>query len=156
MMAVQVYGCNHIVIEVTNAKKAVKFYSDVFGLKMLRGGEGAAWCKLGEHQFMASSRNGKMLLERTFLDEDERIGQFAFGSHHEKMRGQRSGIRTRARSVNGEWNRCLRRRCPMEHNFPEDGGLIIFLAQPTQRGKTSRARSRNFPDGSRVCRLERR
>ncbi len=26
MMAVQVYGCNHIVIEVTDAKKAVKFY----------------------------------------------------------------------------------------------------------------------------------
>ena len=52
-MAVQVYGCNHIVIEVTDAKKAVKFYADVFGLKMLRGGEGAAWCKLGEHQFMA-------------------------------------------------------------------------------------------------------
>ena len=38
MMAVQVYGCNHIVIEVTDAKKAVKFYADVFGLKMLRGG----------------------------------------------------------------------------------------------------------------------
>jgi catechol-2,3-dioxygenase len=52
-MSVQVYGCNHIVIEVTDAKKAVKFYQDVFGLKMLRGGEGAAWCKLGEHQFMA-------------------------------------------------------------------------------------------------------
>ena len=52
-MAVQVYGCNHIVIEVTDAKKAVKFYSDVFGLKMLRGGEGASWFKLGEHQFMA-------------------------------------------------------------------------------------------------------
>jgi len=27
------------VIEVTDAKKAVKFYQDVFGLKMLRGGE---------------------------------------------------------------------------------------------------------------------
>lgn len=53
MMAVQVYGCNHVVIEVTDAKKAVKFYEDVFGLKMLRGGEGAAFCKLGEHQFMA-------------------------------------------------------------------------------------------------------
>lgn len=52
-MAVQVYGCNHVVIEVTDAKKAVKFYQDVFGLTMLRGGEGAAWCKLGEHQFMA-------------------------------------------------------------------------------------------------------
>src|SRR5437016_14003294 len=52
-MAVQVYGSSHVVIEVADAKKAVRFYSDVFGLKMLRGGEGAAWCKLGEHQFMA-------------------------------------------------------------------------------------------------------
>ncbi len=51
-MAVQVYGCNHIVIEVTDAKKAAKFYQDVFGLTMLSGGEGAVWCKLGEHQFM--------------------------------------------------------------------------------------------------------
>ncbi len=52
-MAVHVYGCNHVAIEVTDVKQAVKFYSDVFGLTMLRGGEGAAWCKLGEHQFMA-------------------------------------------------------------------------------------------------------
>ena len=52
-MAVQVYGCNHIVIEVTDAKKAVRFYSDVFGLKLMRGGEGAPWCKLGEHQSLA-------------------------------------------------------------------------------------------------------
>jgi catechol 2,3-dioxygenase-like lactoylglutathione lyase family enzyme len=53
MMAVKVYGSNHVVIEVDNAEKAVEFYSDVFNLDMLRGGEGAAWCKLGEHQFMA-------------------------------------------------------------------------------------------------------
>ncbi len=52
-MAVQVYGCNHVVIEVDDAEKAVEFYSDVFNLEMLRGGEGAAWCKLGEHQFLA-------------------------------------------------------------------------------------------------------
>ena len=52
-MAVQVYGINHVVIEVDDAKKAVEFYSDVFNLEMLRGGEGAAWCKLGEHQFLA-------------------------------------------------------------------------------------------------------
>ena len=52
-MGVQVYGCNHVVIEVDDAEKAVQFYSDVFNLDMLRGGEGAAWCKLGEHQFMA-------------------------------------------------------------------------------------------------------
>ncbi len=27
-------------------KQTVKFYSDVFGLMMLRSGEGVAWCKL--------------------------------------------------------------------------------------------------------------
>ena len=32
---------------------AVGFYEDVFGLKMLKGGEGAAWCQVGEHQFLA-------------------------------------------------------------------------------------------------------
>ncbi len=52
-MAVQVYGSNHVAIEVDDARKAARFYSDVFGLKMLRGGEGAVWCKLGEHQFLA-------------------------------------------------------------------------------------------------------
>ena len=52
-MAVKVYGSNHVVIEVDDAKKAMEFYADVFNLQMLRGGEGAAWCKLGEHQFMA-------------------------------------------------------------------------------------------------------
>jgi catechol-2,3-dioxygenase len=52
-MAVQVYGTNHVAIEVDDAKKAMEFYSDVFSLEMLQGGEGAAWCKLGEHQFMA-------------------------------------------------------------------------------------------------------
>jgi predicted enzyme related to lactoylglutathione lyase len=52
-MAVQVYGASHIAIEVDDARKAMKFYADVFNLEMLRGGEGAAWCKLGEHQFMA-------------------------------------------------------------------------------------------------------
>jgi len=52
-MAVQVYGVNHVVIEVDDAQKAVEFYRDVFQLEMLTGGEGAAWCKLGEHQFLA-------------------------------------------------------------------------------------------------------
>jgi len=37
-MAVQVYGCNHVAIEVDDAEKAVAFYSDVFNLEMLRGG----------------------------------------------------------------------------------------------------------------------
>jgi catechol 2,3-dioxygenase-like lactoylglutathione lyase family enzyme len=52
-MTVQVYGVNHVAIEVDDAKKAVAFYEDVFGLTMLTGGEGAAWCQLGQHQFLA-------------------------------------------------------------------------------------------------------
>ena len=52
-MPVRVFGSNHVAIEVDDAEKAVEFYQDVFNLKMLRGGEGAAWCQLGEHQFMA-------------------------------------------------------------------------------------------------------
>lgn len=52
-MAVRVYGMNHIAIEVTDARRAVTFYADVFGLELLEGGEGAAWCRLGEHQFLA-------------------------------------------------------------------------------------------------------
>ncbi len=39
-MAVQVYGSNHVVIEVDDAQKAMEFYADVFNLEMLRGGEG--------------------------------------------------------------------------------------------------------------------
>jgi|GEM_PF-412157 catechol 2,3-dioxygenase-like lactoylglutathione lyase family enzyme len=50
---VKVYGMNHVAIEVTDAKKAVDFYADVFNLELLTGGEGAAWCKMGEHQFLA-------------------------------------------------------------------------------------------------------
>ena len=63
-MGVQVYGCNHVVIEVDDAEKAVQFYSDVFNLDMLRGGEGAAWCKLGEHQFMAIFEVKELLPDR--------------------------------------------------------------------------------------------
>ncbi len=39
-MAVQVYGSNHVGIEVDDAQKAMEFYADVFNLEMLRGGEG--------------------------------------------------------------------------------------------------------------------
>lgn len=52
-MSVQVYGCNHIAIEVDDVKKAVKFYKDVFNLEKLDSGEGDAFFKLGEHQFLA-------------------------------------------------------------------------------------------------------
>lgn len=52
-MAVKVYGCNHIAIEVDDVERAVAFYQDVFNLEKLRGGEGDAFFKLGEHQFLA-------------------------------------------------------------------------------------------------------
>ncbi|MEW6324986.1 MAG: VOC family protein [Nitrospirota bacterium] len=52
-MSVQVYGCGHVAIEVTDLKKAIEFYTDVFNLKQLRGGEGDAFFQLGEHQFLA-------------------------------------------------------------------------------------------------------
>ena len=64
-MAVQVFGANHIAIEVDDAKKAVEFYSDVFNLEMLRGGEGAAWCKLGDHQFLAIFEVEKLQPDRS-------------------------------------------------------------------------------------------
>ena len=52
-MPVHVYGCNHIAIEVDDIDKAVAFYRDVFDLEQLREGEGDAFFKLGEHQFLA-------------------------------------------------------------------------------------------------------
>lgn len=52
-MSVQVYGCNHIAITVDDVEKAVAFYQDVFNLEKLDEGEGDAFFKLGEHQFLA-------------------------------------------------------------------------------------------------------
>jgi catechol 2,3-dioxygenase-like lactoylglutathione lyase family enzyme len=52
-MSVRVYGCNHIAIEVDDVQKAVEFYQDVFNLEKLDEGEGDAFFKLGEHQFLA-------------------------------------------------------------------------------------------------------
>ena len=40
-------------IEVGDIKKAVEFYKDVFNLEQMKGGEGDAFFKLGEHQFLA-------------------------------------------------------------------------------------------------------
>lgn len=53
MATVQVFGINHVAIETDDVMATVSFYEDVFGLKMLKGGEGAAWCQVGEHQFLA-------------------------------------------------------------------------------------------------------
>jgi catechol 2,3-dioxygenase-like lactoylglutathione lyase family enzyme len=52
-MTVQVYGCNHLAIEVDDIEKAIAFYQDIFNLEKMRGGEGDAFFKLGEHQFLA-------------------------------------------------------------------------------------------------------
>jgi catechol-2,3-dioxygenase len=52
-MSVEVYGCNHVAIEVGDISKAVAFFQDVFGLEKLDDGEGDAFFKLGEHQFLA-------------------------------------------------------------------------------------------------------
>ena len=63
-MAVHVYGINHIALEVTDIKKAVAFYEDVFGLKKLDEGEGDAFFKIGEHQFLALFEVEKMASNR--------------------------------------------------------------------------------------------
>jgi catechol-2,3-dioxygenase len=63
-MAVQVYGCNHVVIEVDDVGKAVAFYKDVFNLEQLDEGEGDAFFKLGEHQFLAIFKVDKLQPDR--------------------------------------------------------------------------------------------
>ena len=64
-MSVQVYGCNHVAIEVDDVAKAVAFYQDVFGLEKLDEGEGDAFFKLGEHQFLAMFEVGEVEPDRT-------------------------------------------------------------------------------------------
>jgi catechol-2,3-dioxygenase len=63
-MAVQVYGCNHVAIEVGDIKKAVAFYRDVFGLEQLDEGEGDAFFKLGQHQFLAMFETKEVQADR--------------------------------------------------------------------------------------------
>src|SRR5438552_11755121 len=64
-MSVQVYGCNHLAIEVGDVKAAVKFYQDVFNLEKMDGGEGDAFFKLGEHQFLAMFEVDEVKPDRT-------------------------------------------------------------------------------------------
>ena len=52
-MSVQVYGINHVAIEVDDVPRAVAFYEDVFGLEKMDEGEGDAFFKIGAHQFLA-------------------------------------------------------------------------------------------------------
>jgi catechol-2,3-dioxygenase len=62
-MSVQVYGCNHVAIEVGDIKTAVAFYEDLFGLAKLDEGEGDAFFKLGEHQFLAMFERKKLIVD---------------------------------------------------------------------------------------------
>src|SRR2546423_12602280 len=64
-MAVQVYGCNHVAIEVSDVKKAIAFYRDVFNLEQLDEGEGDAFFKLRQHQFLAMFETGDPQPDRT-------------------------------------------------------------------------------------------
>ena len=64
-MAVQVFGCNHVAIEVDDIRKAIAFYKDVFNLEKMDGGEGDAFFKLGEHQFLAIYEVEKLQPDRT-------------------------------------------------------------------------------------------
>ncbi len=64
-MSVKVYGINHIAIEVEDVAKAIAFYQDVFNLEKLDEGEGDAFFKIGEHQFLAMFEAPRGLPNRT-------------------------------------------------------------------------------------------
>jgi len=64
-MSVHVYGINHIALEVDDIEEAVAFYQDVFQLKKMEEGEGDAFFKIGEHQFLALFEVEKVQPHRT-------------------------------------------------------------------------------------------
>jgi len=64
-MSVKVYGINHVAIEVDDVEKAVSFYHDVFNLEKLDEGEGDAFFKIGEHQFLAMFEVDRVQPDRT-------------------------------------------------------------------------------------------
>lgn len=64
-MSVTVYGVNHVAIEVGDIAQAIAFYEDVFNLKKLDEGEGDAFFKIGEHQFLAMFERKGMSLEKS-------------------------------------------------------------------------------------------
>ncbi len=80
-MSIQVYGCNHVAIEVGDVEKAVEFYQDVFGLEKLDEGEGDAFFKLGEHQFLA-------MFERKSLPPDTSNRHFGIMVRDEAQIGE--------------------------------------------------------------------
>ncbi|TAK08629.1 MAG: VOC family protein [Candidatus Manganitrophaceae bacterium] len=64
-MSVHVYGLGHIAIEVDDLEKGIVFYKDVFNLERLDEGEGDAFFKLGEHQFLAMFEVDEVKPDRT-------------------------------------------------------------------------------------------
>ena len=64
-MSVQVYGINHLAIEVDDVARAVAFYEDVFELEKMDEGEGDAFFKVGEHQFLAIFQVYELQPDRT-------------------------------------------------------------------------------------------
>ena len=63
-MSVHVYGINHLAIEVDDVAKAVAFYQDVFQFEKMDEGEGDAFFKVGEHQFLAIFKVDKLQPDR--------------------------------------------------------------------------------------------
>ena len=79
-MSVKVYGCNHLAIEVDDVDKAVAFYQDVFNLEKLSKGEGDAFFKLGEHQFLAIFKVEELKPDRMrhfglIVRDEEQLGE---------------------------------------------------------------------------------
>jgi catechol 2,3-dioxygenase-like lactoylglutathione lyase family enzyme len=64
-MSVEIFGCNHVAIEVGDINEAIAFYTDVFQLEKLDEGEGDAFFKLGEHQFLALFERKGMACEES-------------------------------------------------------------------------------------------
>src|SRR5262245_59518595 len=59
-MSVRVYGINHLAIEVDDVAKTVAFYEDVFELEKMDEGEGDAFFKIGQHQFLGIFKVDKL------------------------------------------------------------------------------------------------
>jgi predicted enzyme related to lactoylglutathione lyase len=79
-MSVHVYVINHLAIEVDDVAKAVAFYEDVFQLEKMDEGEGDAFFKIGEHQFLAIFEVEKLQPDRTkhfglIVRDDEQLNE---------------------------------------------------------------------------------
>src|SRR5450432_1671347 len=87
-MSGRVYGINHLAIEVDDVARAVAFYDDVFQLEKMDEGEGDAFFRISEHQFLAVFEVEKLPPDRTR----------AFRAH----RARRSAVERSARKIDKE------------------------------------------------------